>query len=399
MTETTPAVVVRGELNGLGVVRSLAGGGVPTVVVDTTFRRAAMWSRYCRTTLVDRLQGRPFVDSLLALQSRLGDRPVLILTDEMAVNTVSECRDELASAYRFSLPSPDMVTILGNKARFQELAERHGLPVPRTAVLSREADLAKLRDLRFPVIVKPADKGPVYFGKTERLHVIADMGDADVKCRALLQTAGELVAQEWIEGPDSDIYFTLFHRGRTPDHSMMFSGRKVVCHPPKVGTTAVCIAAPDMAPLLEPLTEEFLALSDYRGLGSLEFKWDAQRKTFVIIEPTVGRTDWQEEVATLSGANIPLAAYRDLMDLPALAKSELRCAVAWRESYAHWGGREDMPAGVRVHDGYWRLDDPMPALVFYGNAVLDRFQQRIVRPLLGAGHAMRRPRIRAAKQS
>src|SRR5215470_12407947 len=79
MTETTPAVVVRGELNGLGVVRSLAGGGVPTVVVDTTFRRAAMWSRYCRTTLVDRLQGRPFVDSLLALQSRLGDRPVLIL--------------------------------------------------------------------------------------------------------------------------------------------------------------------------------------------------------------------------------------------------------------------------------------------------------------------------------
>jgi hypothetical protein len=40
-----PAVVVRGEVNGLGVVRSLAQGGVPTIVADTTLSHAAMWSR------------------------------------------------------------------------------------------------------------------------------------------------------------------------------------------------------------------------------------------------------------------------------------------------------------------------------------------------------------------
>src|SRR5271154_6650383 len=39
-----PADVVRGELNGLGVVRSLAEGRVPTIVVDTTLRHAPMWS-------------------------------------------------------------------------------------------------------------------------------------------------------------------------------------------------------------------------------------------------------------------------------------------------------------------------------------------------------------------
>ncbi len=41
-----PAVVVRGEVNGLGVVRSLAQGGVPVIVADTTLWRAAMWSRW-----------------------------------------------------------------------------------------------------------------------------------------------------------------------------------------------------------------------------------------------------------------------------------------------------------------------------------------------------------------
>ena len=41
----------------------------------------------------------------------------------------------------------------------------------------------------------------------------------------------------------------------------------------------------------------------------MEFKRDARTGEFLMIEPTVGRVDWQEEVATLNGVNIPLAAY------------------------------------------------------------------------------------------
>src|SRR2546423_14175489 len=115
MPRMTHAVVVRGELNGLGVVRSLARAGVPAVVVDTTRRHAGLWSRYCRVKLVARLHGTRFVQDLLDLQRELGERPVLILTDEMAVNTVAEHRDRLAAAYRFQLPPADMVSKLGDK--------------------------------------------------------------------------------------------------------------------------------------------------------------------------------------------------------------------------------------------------------------------------------------------
>src|SRR5256885_13638184 len=183
MPRMTHAVVVRGELNGLGVIRSLARGGVPVVVVDTTHRHAGMWSRYCRAKRVERLHGINFVHELLDLQRELGGRPVLILTDEMAVNTVSEHRDLLAGAYRFQLPPADMVSKLGDKARFQEFAESNNLPVPRTAVLKHDMDLGKLSGLRCPVIVKPADKQPVYMGETERLHVVADRLQCEVLCR------------------------------------------------------------------------------------------------------------------------------------------------------------------------------------------------------------------------
>jgi predicted ATP-grasp superfamily ATP-dependent carboligase len=374
MPKMTHAVVVRGELNGLGVIRSLARGGVPTILMDTTRLHAGAWSRFCQVRIVKEFHGPPLIRGLLALQRELGERPVLILTDEMAVLTVSKHRDLLDEAYRIEMPSPDMVAKLSDKARFQEFAERHGLPVPRTAAIKNEADLLKLDDLRFPVIIKPADKRPVYLGKTDRLHICSDRLQCGALCRQLVNTAGELVAQEWIEGPDQDIFFTLFHQGRDPDALTAFSGRKIVCNPPKVGSTAFCTAAPDVAAELEALTRSFIARCDYQGLGSVEFKFDAVARRFVIIEPTVGRTDWQEEIATLSGVNIPLAAYRHAMGLPPLP-SHPNCSVAWQESVLRWKGRTRLSAPAKVYDGYWRLRDPMPAVVHYGHAVAKQLRR------------------------
>ena len=376
MPKMTHAVVVRGELNGLGVIRSLARGGVPTILMETTRLHAGAWSRFCRVRIVEEFHGPQLIRGLLALQRELGERPVLILTDEMAVLTVSKHRDLLDKAYRIELPSPDMVATLGDKAQFQEFAERHGLPVPRAATIKSEADLLKLNDLRFPVIIKPADKRPVYLGKTDRLHICPDRLQCSALCRQLVGPAGELVAQEWIEGPDQNIFFTLFHQGRGSDALTIFSGRKIVCNPPEVGSTAFCTAAPDVAAELEALTKSYIALCDYQGLGSVEFKFDAAARRFVIIEPTVGRTDWQEEIATLSGVNIPLAAYRHAMGLPPLP-SHADSSVAWQESVLRWKGRTKLSAPAKVYDGYWRLRDPMPAVVHYGHAVAKQLRRAV----------------------
>ena len=124
------------------------------------------------------------------------------------------------------------------------------------------------------------------------------------------------------------------------------------------------------AAILRPLTDKFLDVSEYRGLGSLEFKWDAVTQRFLIIEPTVGRTDSQEEIATLSGVNLPLIAYRHQLGLPALPQRSTERPVAWFESYRHLKRWPSLPAGSRIYDAYWRIGDPMPALVFYADYLL-----------------------------
>lgn len=372
----TPAVIVGALLNGLGVARSLAAAKVPTIVVDTNLRLAAMWSRGSRRHIVRQMLGRPFVDDLLKLQGKVGAKPVLILTDELAVDTVSEHRAELASAYRLRLPSKTMITALGNKELFYRFAETHGLPVPRTLIIKSESDMKRVRELDLPVIVKPADKLQFHLGQIERVNLVSNVEQADESCGRLLQLGISAVVQEWIDGPDENIYFALFHCGASPKSSSIFFGRKIAIRPPRVGSTAVCVPAPEAAKVLRPITEKFIELSNYEGLGSLEFKWNPQTRRFVIIEPTVGRTDWQEEIATLNGLNLPLIAYRYELGLPLPERRPVHSA-AWRESFR--SAASCLGLGHRIYDGYWRIDDPLPAVVHGIDLALRAVQQSVQR--------------------
>src|ERR1700680_3413736 len=132
MKNNALAVVVGAELNGLGVVRSLARGRVPTILVDTTRRCASMWSRHCRTVVVDKLHGQSLIESLLNLRTMFDTQPVLMLSNESAVSTVAEHREELRNVYRFHLPPREIVARLKNKARFNEFAEQNDLCMSRT---------------------------------------------------------------------------------------------------------------------------------------------------------------------------------------------------------------------------------------------------------------------------
>jgi D-aspartate ligase len=371
-----PAVVVGGTLNSLGVVRSLAPACVPVYVLATSRRYPAAWSRYCRFVRTPSLEGRELIDTLVALATRLGNRPVLILTSDDSVTTVSAERQRIEPLYRSSLPSPETVEALSDKAAFQALAEREGLTVPRGIRLSGEQDLRLIRQLSPPLIIKPADKVLVLSGAVDRTARADTVGEAEAVATRMLRHAPCLVAQEWVDGPDTEIFFTLFACDRQSRPIGVFTGRKLTCSPPAVGTTAICVAAPEVADALLAPTLEFIARTAYRGLGSLEFKRDARSGRFLIIEPTVGRTDWQEEIATLCGVNLPLIAYRDAIGLEEpLAGTRARGVIAWRSS-REFSIPSRERAGLRVIDGHLRWSDPLPALYYYG---YERFARRIWR--------------------
>jgi D-aspartate ligase len=389
-----PAVVVNSSLNALGVIRSLAPGRMPIYMVTTTRSCPAAWSRFCHVVRLPSLSGRALIDGLKRLANRIGQRPVLILTGDAEVDAVSTYREELEPLFRISLPSKEMVTLLADKTLFQKYAEREQFPVPRSIVINRRSDLQLIAGLTPPLVIKPGDKTLVLSGQVERAVRVNTLERAQSEASRMLPHAARIVVQEWVDGADTEIYFTLFACDSNCKVLTMFSGRKLVCDPPAVGSTAVCIAAPDQAAELGSLSRQIIARVGYKGIGSFEFKFNRRAGKFIIIEPTVGRTDWQEEIATLCGANIPLITYWAEVGRQVQETSGGRSDIAWRSSIEHRVPPGLLPPGVRTLDGYFRLADPLPGLYYYGieklpDYVCRRTKQLMRMPVRAMAAAMR----------
>ncbi len=398
--ENIPVVVVGESLNCLGIVRSLSGRGIQTHVVVTTRWCAPALSRFARVELVSDLDGRVLVDGLKALAGRLGRRAVLMLGGDRQVDVVHEYRHELEPLFHFTLPPADKLRMLANKASFQEFALANDLPVPRTAVVRDAAALAAaLRELTLPLVLKPADKLQVLSGRAERAVRVDSVAQAQAAATRMLAGSGCIVMQEWIAGDDADIYFALFVCDRDSRVVAMFSGRKLVCDPPEVGSTGICVDAGEHAAAVAHEAERFIRASGYQGIGSVEFKRDRRTGCFMIVEPTIGRTDWQEEIATQCGVNLPLQAYLAECGLPPAPSLACDAPQAWSASIFYRRPHDTLPDGVRIRDGYLRLSDPLPGLHHYLVEELARRSVRRIGRLLHMtpAHAVDAPVARNAR--
>src|SRR3546814_6627002 len=99
----------------------------------------------------------------------------------------------------------------------------------------------------------------------------------------------DVVVQEWIEGPDSSIYFCLQCLDRHGQVVASFTGRKIRSWPPQVGGTASCVAAPEVHAELSAMTTRFFQAAGVIGLASMEYKRDTRSGEFRMVEPTIDR--------------------------------------------------------------------------------------------------------------
>jgi D-aspartate ligase len=382
ITTTPPAVIVGGGLNALGIVRSLGRCGIPLLVVDTEAKSPAMRSRYGRKCVVAALESDQLIESLLALAQQFSSPAMLFLTEEKSVNTVSAQRDRLAGAFLLRLPPHPRLMQLMHKQGFSELADIYQAPVPKTVRIENTDDLAKLAALKFPCVFKPGSKSYAYGARFKKAYKVASAAEVAVLFARIAPVLSDMVVQEWIEGDDAEIYFCLQYIGEDGIAAGSFTGRKIRSWPPRIGGTASCTAAWEHQAELAETTSRFFRDVGFTGMGSMEYKRDVRDNKFYMIEPTVARTDFQEEVATLNGVNIPLAAYCHELGLPFFADAAfapLALPRIWRDPQAdRWSFEEDgckpdqRSASHKICDAYFRWNDPLPWVDFMLERLISR---------------------------
>ena len=364
MADTNPmAVVVGSGLNALGIIRSLAPAKIRVLLICSE-RDAAIHTRHAKKQFIEDTADTPLIDALRAIGQQLQNKPVLFLTEEKSVLTVSERRAEVLPYFRITLPEHEQLAALMHKQSFQSLAKQLGCHIPQAVQIRSEADLRALITLRFPCVLKPSLKDYGYGARFKKAYVVQSADEASMLFREIAPVLSDLIVQEWIEGSDSDIYFCLQYIGANQETVAAFSGRKIRSWPPRVGGTASCTSAPEHHDELTSMTEQFFRQVGFTGMGSMEYKRDARDGRFYMIEPTVGRTDFQEEVATINGTNIPLAAYCHELGLEPPYCTTLSTPRIWREPITdRWSAELQpeipLPKGTTV-DAYWRSNDAMP---------------------------------------
>ncbi len=381
-THIPPAIVLGGGRTGLGIVRSLAQAGIRSIVVSNNNDDIAIASRHAQKYHVGTFEGESFVEDLLRLRTSLPEKGVLLFSDDCPLTTVSRHRHLLADAFHFNLPPHDLIVQLGLKLPFFEIAQKLGFPVPATQLLCAESDLTGIDALRPPLCVKPNGRSEAYDSKFKKAYRLDSCAEAITLTEQILSVVPEVIVQEWIEGPNDSIFFSLCSMSET--EPVCFTGRKGRSWPPQIGVTASCWAAPDMADELETITTSFFrAVGITTGLASMEFKRDQRDGRFLMVEPTVGRANLQEEIAALCGINICQVNYCDAADLPR-PQLNLDASHIWRDELRDKIAAKLLgvdcyyPEKHIIHNAYWRWDDPAPAIrtiLEYPKRIVHRFKR------------------------
>jgi D-aspartate ligase len=334
------AVVIGGDYQGLGIVRSLGRQGVPVCVVDDE-HSISRYSRYCNrfVRVVDLRDHRASVNGLLAIGKRFGLAGwVLYPTREELVAACSLHRAELSQVFRVPTPDWESIKWAWDKRNTYRLAQQLDIPTPVTHYPEDAGELAKLDSLTPPFVIKPAIKEHFLYAARAK----AWRANSHSELRTLFQKAselagpGEIMVQELIPGGGSRQFsYCAFFRNKEAVGKMV--ARRVRQHPLQFGKASTYVETLDI-PLLEELSERFLRAIDYYGLVEVEYKFDPRSSQYKLLDVNA-RTWGYHSLGAHAGVDFSYMLYSDQVGLP-VTFSKGRAGSAWIRTTT------DIPAAI-----------------------------------------------------
>ncbi|MGB8523558.1 MAG: hypothetical protein WCD43_11375 [Candidatus Acidiferrales bacterium] len=312
-TDGIGAVVIGGDYQGLGIVRSLGRRGVPVCVIDDE-RSIARYSRYTGTAQLvpSLLAAKDTIKALLDLGRARGLRGwVLYPTRDEQVAALSQNREELSEIYRVPTPGWETVKWLWDKRNTYHLADKLDIPTPRTWYPRSVEDLSQI-DGHFPVALKPAIKEHFIYATKDK----AWRADDSAQLRALFERAlrhlpaDEIMIQDLIPGDGGCqyAYCSFFKQGNS---IASLAARRQRQHPLEFGRSSTYVETVEL-PVLEEYSKRFLNAIDYYGLVEVEYKRDPRDGQYRLLDVN-GRTWGYHTIGRRAGIDFPYLLFADQM--------------------------------------------------------------------------------------
>jgi predicted ATP-grasp superfamily ATP-dependent carboligase len=362
----------------LGVVRSLGRRGIPVCIIDDEYS-ISRFSRYATDAVrvPDLRDDGRTIETILEVGDRLGlEGWVLYPTRDETVSALSRHREALAPRFRVATPSWSSVSWACDKRRTYALAERLGIPAPKTWYVRDAAELATLASA-LPLAIKPAIKERFIYATKAKAWRADSLPQLVARYEAASALVGsdEVMVQELVpgDGRQQFAYCAFFKDGRALGTMVVRRWRQ---HPPEFGRASTFVETVDV-PILEQLSERLLREIDYYGLAELEYKRDPRTGEYKLLDFNA-RTWGYHSLGQRAGVDFPAMLFADQLgepvaprraapgvrwirlvtDLPTGAVEVLGGRIGWRSYLRSLRG---------VHtESVFSWDDPLPGVAELG---------------------------------
>ena len=313
---------------GIGIARSLAEAPVKVYALAWSHDAPGLHSRFFEK-VYDVPDGRDEPEALcrrlLELRRLHDETPVLFPTRDFDVLFLHSHRDCLGTSYHILQPAGPAVPRLLDKLELAQLASDCGIAAPPTVACRSDRDCEEAcTTLNFPVVLKPRrayewrQKGIWEHLRGRKAIVAPTPAALQEEYRSLSSLTEEVLAQEYVQGEDSDIVVCGCYVDQRGELQAHFTARKSLQDPPLFGTGCLVETA-DIPDIVGP-SVTLLNAAGYAGLAEIEFKHDRASNRFLLIEINPRHWD-QHELGTRVGVNVTWAAYQGALGRPFRAQA------------------------------------------------------------------------------
>jgi predicted ATP-grasp superfamily ATP-dependent carboligase len=311
-----PSAIVIGldSMNGIQTARILAEHDIPVIAVAKDPDHP-----FCKTNVCEKIfhvdtSSVELIDLLVEIGPTLDHKAVLFPCNDMNVYLISQYRERLEDWFFIIMPIHDTVDLLMNKTRFYKFAKEKGFPIPKTYFLAPDADIDQIaKELTFPCILKPPISAtPEWETKSKmKAYKIIDLEELQNLFNKYGNLAENLILQEWIDGPETNLYSCNCYFDHASNPQVTFVARKLRQWPPITGESSLGEECRNDSVL--DITIRLFSEVSYSGLGYVEIKQDARDGNYYIMEPNVCRPTGRSAISEAGGVELIYTMYCDAL--------------------------------------------------------------------------------------
>lgn len=316
MNKTIGAIVIGGHFQGLGVIRALAREGIPVALVDSEpclsrFSKY-VWKYFHSPKLENE---RDYLEFLIELASIHGlDGWIVFPTDDETVFFLSKHHKQLSQFLKVTTPPWEVSKYSYDKKRSYQLAEKIGVPIPKT-YYPENIDSLDQMDVPFPAVIKPAVMRTFFKSTGKKVFVAhnkTELRDAYNQASQIIEHH-EILIQDMIPEVSKNLYSfcPLFKDGEVLAKIVAKRKRQ---HPMDFGQASTYAETVDLPELIELGTTVLKAMK-YYGIGEVEFIRDPRDNVFKFLEVNPRIWGWHT-LAIHAGVNLPYYLYLDMINKP-----------------------------------------------------------------------------------